>query len=879
MLSTGVGSSPGAGEMFRALLGEGVALAGAAAGGLFLLDETGANLELTFAVRFPETLADRYRMIPLSASLPLVDTVKTVTPAFLTSFDDYVARYPDYARAHPDIANKAFVALPLVADTRCLGALALGFTAPRGFTDELRGQLVEWAGRCAKELEAARHLDGDHGAHRLAGRASQRLERLHAFTGALSQASTPAEVGEAVVAAGIAATGASSGALWLSWPEGADGPTHTPVADAVRDGLPVWIESRNQLAERYPAGLGPVSRPDEESLACLPLFAQGRPIGALTYGFAGTHRFLEDERALLMVISWYAAHALERANAYAAEKGAKERAEDGQRRSQLIADIDVLLASSLDYSNILSDVARAAVPRFADWCVLELSDQRLAGTPPIASHADPSKVPLVLEMRQRLREFGNFRHGIAAVMRSGNPQLHASISLELVRTLLGGDERLLELAASVGVSSTMVVPVSARGQVAGVILLSRTNPAHPFDDQDLAMVEELGRRIGLAVDNARLYQEARDANRTKDEFLAVLSHELRNPLAPIVTTLQLLDRRGETSLVGERAMISRHVRHLVRLIDDLLDVARTTSGKVQLVKERCELASIVAAAIEMASPLLEQRAHRLMVSSPEHDVQVIADRTRLTQAIANLLNNAAKYTEPGGGITVRASAEGTDAVIRVRDSGVGIAPELLPRIFDPFVQATNALDRSQGGLGLGLTVARTVVNLHGGTVSAHSAGIGGGSEFVVRLPRAETAVAVSKAAQSDRTTPPVGDRRRVLAVDDNTDAAAALGQALEALGCSARVVHDGASALAAAAAFHPALVLLDIGLPGIDGYEVARRLRALRLDSPPRIVAVTGYGQPADRARALEAGFDDHVVKPMTLEELERLLGDDHGTA
>ena len=427
-------------------------------------------------------------------------------------------------------------------------------------------------------------------------------------------------------------------------------------------------------------------------------------------------------------------------------------------------------------------------------------------------------------------------------------------------------------ATSVGVASTMVVPVSARGRVAGVILLSRTDPAHPFDDQDLAMVEELGRRIGLAVDNARLYQEARDADRMKDEFLAMLSHELRNPLAPIVTTLDLLDRSGETSLAPERALISRHVLHLVRLIDDLLDVARTTRGKVQLVKERCELASIVAAAIEMASPLLDQRGHRLVVSTPEHDLQVIVDRTRLTQATANLLNNAAKYTEPGGAITVSASAEGTDAVIRVRDSGAGIAPELLPRIFDPFVQATSALDRSQGGLGVGLTVEKTVVDLHGGTLSAHSRGFGEGSEFVVRLPRAEAAVAVPNAAPSNRPKAPAGDRRRVLAVDDNHDAAEMLGRALEALGYSARFVYDGASALATAASFQPHIVLLDIGLPGIDGYEVARRLRELRLDRPPRIIAVTGYGQPADRARAQEAGFDDHVVKPMTLEVLQRVL-------
>jgi GAF domain-containing protein len=316
----------------------------------------------------------------------------------------------------------------------------------------------------------------------------------------------------------------------------------------------------------------------------------------VTYGFEGIHRFLEDERAFLQVISWYSAQAVDRAGQYAAEKEAKEQAEDNQRRSAFMADVGMLLASSLDHADILSEVARAAVPRFADWCVLELVDQRLRGTPPVAHHADPSKVPLVLEMRRRIRDLGNFAHGITAVMRSGISQRHAAPPLEAVERHFGGDQTLVALARELGSGSSLVVPISARGQVLGVILLSRVNPAHPFDDQDLATADELGRRIGLALDNARLYQEARDADRLKDEFLAMLSHELRNPLAPIVITLELMDLGGEQHFASERAVISRHVRHLVRLIDDLLDVARATRGKIQLVKERFELGSIMAAA-------------------------------------------------------------------------------------------------------------------------------------------------------------------------------------------------------------------------------------------------------------------------------------------
>jgi CheY-like chemotaxis protein len=250
---------------------------------------------------------------------------------------------------------------------------------------------------------------------------------------------------------------------------------------------------------------------------------------------------------------------------------------------------------------------------------------------------------------------------------------------------------------------------------------------------------------------------------------------------------------------------------------------------------------------------------------------VLGDQARLTQAIANLLINAAKYTDPGGTITVEATAEASDVVVRVRDSGLGLAPDLLPRIFDPFVQGSNALDRSRGGLGVGLTVVKSVVTLHGGTVSAHSAGPGQGSEFVVRLPHVEPGVELARPASSPDERP-ASERCRVLAVDDNEDAAASLGRALTGLGCSVLVVHDGASALASAAAFQPQLILLDIGLPGMDGYELARRLRESGPKPTPRIVAITGYGQPSDRTRAHEAGFDDHIAKPVSLDNLRQVV-------
>jgi signal transduction histidine kinase/ActR/RegA family two-component response regulator len=889
------GDQSGGDEISRTLLIEGVTAVGASAGGIYLLDESAAHLELKVAVQYPEPLADRYRLVPLAAKVPLVDTVKTLAPAFFGSLEDFAAHYPDYAQAHPEIAQNAFVSLPLVLEGRCFGAISLGFPTPRSFTPAERGYLIALASECSDTIERARRADADTAVRRLAERSSQRLERLQAFTGALAQALTPAQVIEAVVDIGMATTSAQSGALWLMSPDrtsierarvvGPDrsGPQNIgrialdslapgPLLDALRDGVAVWIESSSQLEERYP-GLGELPGAGGAALACLPLFAQGRPIGGLTYGFEGIHQFRADERAFLQVISWYSAQALERARLYAAEKGDKERAEDNQRRSDFIADVGMLLASSLDYSNILSEVARAAVPRFADWCVLELVDHRLGGTPAVARHADLWKVPLVQELRRRFRELRDFSQGITAVMRSGVSQRHAWVSPETIQAHFGPDRTLMELIGVIGIASTLVVPISARGQVLGVMLLNRVDSKQPYDDQDLATAEELGRRIGLAVDNARLYQEARDRERLKDEFLAMLSHELRNPLGPIVLSLELMELEGGEHFASERAMISRHVRHLVKIVDDLLDVARITRGKIELVKERCELASIVAGAVEMAGPLIEQRNHRLVRSSSGSRLEVIADQARLTHAVANLLINAAKYTEPGGTITLNTTSDGDDAVVSVRDSGNGMAPDLIPRIFEPFVQGPSTLDRSQGGLGIGLTIVKNVVTLHGGTVSAHSAGAGHGSEFVMRVPRIQPTVAPATAASSGDGRYPTGDRCRVLAVDDNHDAAALIGRALEGLGCSVLVVHDGPSALASVAAFQPQLVLLDIGLPGMDGYTLARRLRESGLEPSPRIVAVTGYGQASDRARSHEAGFDDHIVKPLTLETLNRILG------
>jgi signal transduction histidine kinase/DNA-binding response OmpR family regulator len=386
------------------------------------------------------------------------------------------------------------------------------------------------------------------------------------------------------------------------------------------------------------------------------------------------------------------------------------------------------------------------------------------------------------------------------------------------------------------------------------------------------------------TDLAKARQAAEDASRAKDEFLAMLGHELRNPLAPIVTALQLLRLRGVDAAQRERTIIERQVRHLVGLVDDLLDISRVTRGKIRLSPVPTELSEAVAKGIELASPLLEQHQHDLSVDVPTEGLGVSADPTRLAQVISNLLTNAAKYTPPGGRIRVSAALEGEAVVLRVRDTGMGIDAAMLPRIFDLFTQDRQAIDRAQGGLGLGLAIVRSLVGLHGGTVSAHSEGRGRGSEFIVRLPHLSMTAGPSRGEAA--RVPPASSGLRVLVVDDNEDAALMLSEALAQAGHQTAVAHDGPVALQVGARFRPHVALLDIGLPVMDGFELARQIRSSAEMVNTRLVAVTGYGQEHDRQRTQAAGFDAHLIKPVDLHEMTELIvkltsgapGEKHGS-
>jgi len=381
--------------------------------------------------------------------------------------------------------------------------------------------------------------------------------------------------------------------------------------------------------------------------------------------------------------------------------------------------------------------------------------------------------------------------------------------------------------------------------------------------------------IGAFVDVTRLKQaEAamREADRRKDEFLALLSHELRNPLAPILTAAELMELRGDVSTPREREVIIRQSQHLVRLVDDLLDVSRVARGKVTLSRKRLELATVVAKAVEATAPLLEQRRHQLHLSVPAQGLAVEADEVRLTQVVSNLLTNAARYTESGGRVDVTAARDGGEVVLSVRDNGQGIDAALLPHVFDMFVQGPRGTDRLEGGLGLGLSLVRTLTELHGGKVSALSEGPGRGSTFTVRLPASE-APAVSTNGPDAAVRPAINDiARRVLVVDDNRDAAEMISLLLSRAGHQVEIAADASQALSTADAFRPQVAILDIGLPVMDGYALGRELRARMGSATPVLIALTGYGQEQDQRRSAEAGFASHLVKPVDARHLVHLV-------
>jgi signal transduction histidine kinase/DNA-binding response OmpR family regulator len=548
------------------------------------------------------------------------------------------------------------------------------------------------------------------------------------------------------------------------------------------------------------------------------------------------------------------------------EKAAREAAERATRRLAYLAEASRGLASSLDLQATLREFSRLVVPHFADVAIVTLVSSE--GQPERHEMAWAGNDPEHPLLTASLAGLGDpaLDDAVARVVRSGKPET-------LERDRNGPAASRVGLPRGLAVHTLMFVPLLVRARMLGVLTLGLDASSREFDADALAMISELASRGATAVDNALLFRKIQDEDQRKNEFLAMLAHELRNPLAPISNAVHIL-RVSEDDLAKvawARELIARQLKQLVRLVDDLLDVSRITRGKIELKVEAIDVAQVVAAAIETSKPNIDLQRHTLSVHVPDEPLRVLGDFARVAQILSNLINNAAKYTPKGGRISLSAGREEDHIVFRVRDSGVGIPAEYLSTIFDPFTQVDRTLARSHGGLGIGLTLVRRLVEMQNGSVAVRSEGRNRGSEFTVRLPATQRPASVLAAALGAASPSPVG--LRVLVVDDNRDVADSTASIMRMNGCDVHVAYDGKAALESVQRLRPDAVLLDIGLPAIDGYLVAEHIRAHPENGRTMIVAVSGYGQEQDRLRSKSVGFDYHVVKPIDPAILASLIG------
>ncbi len=578
----------------------------------------------------------------------------------------------------------------------------------------------------------------------------------------------------------------------------------------------------------------------------------GIVLGMLSTHFRQPHRPSAREQRFLDLYARLAAEFIERVHTDAALRGQGERL-------RLLWEAAAVLLTTDDADAMLRGLFAKIGPALGLDAYFNFVVNEAGDALRLASWAG---VPEETARRISRLEFGQAVCGTVAVER--RPVVATRVQQS--------DDPKVRLVRSFGVRVYACNPLLAGGRLLGTLSFA-SRARDELDADELSFLETICRYVAAAYERLRLVEQLRQADRKKDEFLATLAHELRNPLAPLRNGLEIMRLAGDDpeAVAKARAVMGRQLGQLVRLVDDLLDVSRIARSKVKLRKERVELAAAVRQALETSRPLIEAAGHELRVTLPAEPVCVDADAARLAQVFSNLLNNAAKYTERGGRIWLTVERKGGEAVVAVRDTGVGIPAEHLPHVFEMFSQVERSLERSQGGLGIGLSLVRGLVEMHGGSVEARSEGPGQGSEFVVRLPVAGAPPAQRQGPDGDGEAQAAG-RRRVLVVDDNEDAASSLGTLLRMMGHDVCTASAGSQALELARSYRPEVVLLDIGLPQMDGYEVARRLRQQPWGRAVRLIALTGWGQEQDRQRAREAGLDEHLVKPVEPAALERLL-------
>jgi PAS domain S-box-containing protein len=562
------------------------------------------------------------------------------------------------------------------------------------------------------------------------------------------------------------------------------------------------------------------------------------------------------------------------------ERQARADAESAHNWLSYLAEASMTLASSLEVEATLQYAARLTVPRLADHCCVDVVEEEAgAGQTSrrrVVAHAETFDEKLSGQFRNLGVDDHDWPPGLAEVLRTGEPVLVPDLA-SVGRQFPDCDAEGARLLEEMGVHSYLIVPLVTSGRTLGAMVLLSASDQRRYGPLEQSLAEDLARRAALSVDNALLYHKLQTANRSKDHFLAMLAHELRNPLSPILNALHLLRLRAPDAQVIERVrdVVERQVQHMARLIDDLLNVTRIARGKISLRREQLDLVDLVRASAEDRRGAIEVAGLALLLELPAEPVWIVGDATRLAQVVGNLLQNATQFTEAGGEITVRVAPIWEDHVvaITVRDTGIGMEQELVRNVFEMFTQADVSLERSQGGLGLGLALVKGLVELHGGEVRAYSAGLGRGAEFTVFLPLPEShrptlELNLPVAAPSQQAA----CATRVLVIEDNRDAAETLQELLEAWEYEVAVAYTGTAALEMARELQPAIVVCDLGLPGMDGYAVAAALREDPATASAHLIALTGYGDDEDRRRAREAGFDVHLTKPLDPPALQRLL-------
>lgn len=556
--------------------------------------------------------------------------------------------------------------------------------------------------------------------------------------------------------------------------------------------------------------------------------------------------------------------------------GASKVARDISQRKRteealkFLAEASASLAALLDRDSALQHAAASMVPNFADWCVIYIIRPDGAIGAPASAHRDSAKQQLLREFLAEYPVDWESPSVTVQAWRTGHTQFIPQLTEERLQKL-GQNDRLMQALRKLDPRSVISVPMKIRERTIGVISFVQSDGGRPYAESDVPLAEDLARRVATAIDNAQLLNSIRESERQKDEFLAMLAHELRNPLAAIRYAADAARLRSPDARDAHDEMldvIDRQANNLTRLIDSLLDISRISQEKIKLRREPIDAATIVDRAAAAQQPLLYEKGDRLIVDVADEPLPLFVDATRIEQILVNLLTNAAKYSPDGSEITLKAFALDGEAIIQVIDPGIGISAEMLPRVFDLFAQADHTLDRSQGGLGIGLTVVRKLTEMHGGTVSAQSDGVGRGSTFTVRLPLSDAAEPASLAAADPQAAHAT---LNVLVVDDNRDTAQAEAMLLKMHGHRVSLAHDGRSALELFEEVKPDAVLLDIGLPVINGYDVAAKLRE-RGNANTLLIAVSGYGQTEDRERSKRAGFNHHLVKPVDVRELLALL-------